>query len=130
VNRALQVSIDCVTAGPSTTTGYVDPYGRPLTPDTVAAIRGGELIGAPNAYAQRAVLTQPVSQPEYRYAPVRQSAPRPLARQRSWQKTALVIGGSAGAGAGIGALIGGKKGAGIGAAIGGGSAALFEAIKR
>ena len=47
----------------------------------------------------------------------------------SWKKHALVIGGSAGAGAGIGAIAGGKKGALIGAAIGGGSAALFEAIK-
>jgi hypothetical protein len=49
---------------------------------------------------------------------------------RSWKKTALVIGGSTGAGAGIGAAVGGKKGALIGAAIGGGASALFEAIKR
>lgn len=49
--------------------------------------------------------------------------------QRSWQKRALVIGGSAGAGAGIGALIGGKKGALIGAAIGGGSGTLYEVVK-
>jgi hypothetical protein len=50
--------------------------------------------------------------------------------RRSWQKTALVIGGSAGAGAGIGAIVGGKKGALIGAAIGGGGAGIYEAIKR
>jgi len=50
--------------------------------------------------------------------------------KRSWKKTALVIGGSAGAGAGIGALAGGKKGALIGAAIGGGSGAVYEVIKR
>jgi hypothetical protein len=49
---------------------------------------------------------------------------------RSWQKTAMIIGGSTGAGAGIGGIAGGKKGALIGAAIGGGSAAIFEAIKR
>jgi hypothetical protein len=49
---------------------------------------------------------------------------------RSWKTTALVIGGSTGAGAGIGGAVGGKKGALIGAAIGGGSAAIFEAIKR
>ena len=63
------------------------------------------------------------------------SAPRTVTRQveepkRSWQKTALVIGGSAGAGAGVGAIAGGKKGALIGAAIGGGAASIFEAIKR
>jgi len=49
---------------------------------------------------------------------------------RSWKTTALVIGGSTGAGAGIGAIAGGKKGALIGAALGGGGAAIFEAIKR
>jgi hypothetical protein len=52
------------------------------------------------------------------------------APRRSWQKSALVIGGSAGAGAGIGALAGGKKGALIGAAIGGGAGSIFEAFKR
>jgi hypothetical protein len=50
--------------------------------------------------------------------------------QRSWKKSALIIGGAAGAGAGVGAIAGGKKGALIGAAIGGGSGAVYEAIKR
>ena len=54
----------------------------------------------------------------------------PAAPKRSWQKSALIIGGAAGAGAGVGALAGGKKGALIGAAIGGGSGAIYEAIKR
>ena len=49
---------------------------------------------------------------------------------RSWAKTAMVIGGSTGAGAGIGGLIGGKKGALIGAAVGGGAAAIYESRKR
>ncbi len=62
----------------------------------------------------------------YRERPVRRAA----RSNRSWKKTALVIGGSTGAGAGIGAIAGGKKGALIGAAIGGGGAALYEAIKR
>jgi hypothetical protein len=50
--------------------------------------------------------------------------------KRSWQKSAMVIGGSAGAGAGVGALIGGKKGALIGTALGGGAASIYEATRR
>jgi hypothetical protein len=59
----------------------------------------------------------------------RTSAPRirDRARGRNWQKTALVIGGSTAAAAGIGGLIGGRKGALIGAAIGGGASTLYEA---
>lgn len=60
-----------------------------------------------------------------------QAAPRRVARsQRSWQKTALVIGGSSAAAAGVGGLLGGKKGALIGAAIGGGASTIYEAAKR
>ena len=50
--------------------------------------------------------------------------------KRSWGKTAMIIGGSTGAGAGIGGLIGGKKGALIGAAVGGGAATIYESTKR
>ncbi len=62
-------------------------------------------------------------------------APRRIVRReaqprRNWAKTAMVIGGSAGAGAGVGGIAGGKKGALIGAAIGGGAATLFEALKK
>lgn len=50
--------------------------------------------------------------------------------QRSWGKTAMVIGGSSAAGAGVGGLMGGKKGALVGAAIGGGAASIYEATRR
>jgi hypothetical protein len=49
---------------------------------------------------------------------------------RTWQKSAVIIGSSAGVGAGVGAAIGGKKGAVIGAAIGGGSAAIWDQATR
>jgi hypothetical protein len=79
---------------------------------------------------------------------VRQSAPAPVYRtaqrddvvvyrdqedvrpERTKTKTALIIGGSAASGAGVGAIFGGKKGALIGAAIGGGAASIYEASKR
>jgi hypothetical protein len=50
--------------------------------------------------------------------------------ERTKTKTALIIGGSAASGAGVGAIFGGKKGALIGAAIGGGAASIYEASKR
>ena len=50
--------------------------------------------------------------------------------QRTKTKTALMIAGSAATGAGVGGALKGKKGALIGAAIGGGSATVYEAVKR
>ena len=49
---------------------------------------------------------------------------------RTWGKTAMIIGGSAAGGAGVGGVVGGKKGALIGAAIGGGAASIYEATQR
>ena len=84
----------------------------------------------PAGYAQPDIVQRPVVQTQT----VRPRAQRVVYQEarpkRSWKKTALVIGGSAGAGAGVGALAGGKKGALIGAAIGGGAASIYEAIKR
>jgi hypothetical protein len=59
------------------------------------------------------------------------TAPSRIVRSsgRDWKKTAMVIGGSTAAGAGLGAIFGGKKGALIGAAIGGGASTLFEVAK-
>ena len=51
-------------------------------------------------------------------------------QDRTWGKTAMVIGGSAAGGAGVGGLLGGAKGAMIGAAIGGGAASIYEAGQR
>ena len=93
---------------------------------------------APSRFAEPALVAPARVTPAV-YAPAsiaparsvyREPAPRRTERRRSWKKTALVIGGSAGAGAGVGALAGGKKGALIGAAVGGGAASLYEAIKR
>jgi hypothetical protein len=50
--------------------------------------------------------------------------------KRSWEKEALIIGGSAGGGAAIGAIAGGKKGAGIGAAAGGVGGLLYDLLTR
>jgi hypothetical protein len=49
---------------------------------------------------------------------------------RNWGESAMIVGGSAAAGAGVGGLIGGTKGALIGAAIGGGGAAIYEGTRQ
>jgi hypothetical protein len=51
-------------------------------------------------------------------------------RHRTWGQRALVIGGSAGTGAGIGGIVNGGRGALIGGALGGGVASLIEGTRR
>ncbi|HTD24359.1 MAG TPA: hypothetical protein VK738_17005 [Terriglobales bacterium] len=65
---------------------------------------------------------QPTYSPDYN-----QPAPQPVYQQhRSLGKSVLIVGGSAAAGAGIGALAGGGKGAGIGAIVGGLGGLIFD----
>jgi hypothetical protein len=108
------------------------------------AVNGRELaqiacVSVVSPYAQSDIVAVPSTDPRAMTARpavvqervvVREEPVRRASAQRSWTKSALVIGGGAGAGAGVGGLVGGKKGALIGAAIGGGSAAIFEAAKR
>ena len=67
----------------------------------------------------------PARQVVYDDRPVREVKPR-----RSVQKSAIIIGSSAGVGAGVGAAVGGKKGALLGALIGGGGATLWDQVTR
>jgi hypothetical protein len=105
-------------------------YGAALQPAAVpAAIPVAAPVAAPVAVRQRTVApTRTVyTEPVQERVVVREVERRP---QRSWGKTALILGGSAASGAGVGALIGGKKGALAGAAIGGGAASIYEATRR
>lgn len=61
---------------------------------------------------------------------VEQRAEPQRPKRRSWEKEALIIGGSAAAGAGIGAVAGGKKGAAIGAASGGIAGLIYDLSTR
>jgi hypothetical protein len=134
VNGESQVNIVCIGAGLQPAT-YVDQYGRiapmpvnAMGPTTVAYTAGPAYTPQP-VYSPQPVYRTPTVYPQP--AVQRQViTERPSARQRSWAKTAMIIGGSAGTGAGVGGLIGGKKGALIGAAIGGGGASIYEAGKR
>ena len=89
---------------------------------------------APSDIVTRPAVRTAAAQPRVvRQAPTytqARAARETVEPKRSWKKTALVIGGSAAGGAGIGALAGGKKGALIGAAIGGGAGTVYEVMKR
>jgi len=134
-------------------------YGL-LAPRTMAApaVDNGSVVTLdPNRYAapalsERVLVRESTAQPVYaNYVPqtaapqrtvyVTEPAPRiartsrtvtttRVERRRDWKKTALVIGGSTAAGAGVGGAFGGKKGALAGAAIGGGISSLWEALHR
>ncbi|HEY7172489.1 MAG TPA: hypothetical protein VH417_16670 [Vicinamibacterales bacterium] len=115
---------------------YVDRNGAPVyaaQPYTSQpAYASQPAIYAPSAAAPQFVSSvQPVQTVATApVAPRRTSQTVERSNGRDWKKTALVIGGSSAAGAGLGGIFGGKKGALIGAAIGGGASALYETTKR
>ncbi len=58
-------------------------------------------------------------------------AEQPAVRHhRTWERQVLIVAGSSGAGAGIGAIAGGKKGAGIGALSGGVAGLIYNLATR
>ena len=95
---------------------------------TTVGMNGVRAVPAVATYeTERPAPVQTISRPIV-------SERRPVRAERSsgrdWTKTAMVIGGSTAAGAGLGAIFGGKKGALIGAALGGGASTIYEVRKR
>lgn len=78
--------------------------------------------------AEQPVVYQPAPRTVYRTAPAARVVRHKAGR--SWQKSAIIIGSSAGVGAGVGGAVKGKKGALIGAAIGGGVATIWDQATR
>jgi len=116
--------------------GYTQPLAQPVA----------YLTTTPQPYAQPVYYTPApqVAAPAPQVVQRRVAAPRQTvsrtaepsystveaAPHRSLAKTALIIGGTAASGAGVGGIVGGKKGALLGAAIGGGAASIYEATRR
>jgi hypothetical protein len=93
----------------------------------IATARERSTVSAPAAVTVPAAVSVPVAA-----APVATpQAPATKAKDsRSVKESALIIGGSAGAGAGIGAIAKGKKGAALGAAIGGVAGTVYDLLTR
>ena len=100
-------------------------YVRALQPRATTAAAPVRIVRTAAQAPTRTVYRQAAPDPEPRV--VYREAAQPT---RSKTKTALIIGGSAASGAGLGGIVGGKKGALIGAALGGGAASIYEATRR
>lgn len=134
VNGAAVSQVECIAAGQiaSQTTGangvtapapaqpVYQPYQTVRATQPVYAEEDARIVTTPSPSTRTARATQ-TRDVVYR---------EPVKKTRSVQKSAIIIGSSAGVGAGVGAAMGGKKGALIGAAIGGGSAAVWDQITR
>ena len=102
--RASQPVVAPATAVPGT---YIDPVAAA----PVAAAPVGERV----VYRDRVV-----------YRTSAAARPRYYVHKRSKKHSAMIIGGSAVGGAGVGALVGGKKGALIGGLIGGAGGTVYD----
>jgi hypothetical protein len=102
--------------------GDIDRYGRYMPAAPYGYLNYPAASPAPVVRAVPTVVTAS--------APQRVVTRTVEGRKRDWGKTALIIGGSTAAGAGVGGIFGGKKGALIGAAIGGGASTIFESVKK
>lgn len=113
------------------------PASVPMNALAQPAALSAAALAQPAVYQEPAGGVPAVRAAAYQSAPSRVSLPQPRrsstavrSDRRDWKKTALVVGGAAAGGAGLGALIGGRKGALIGAAVGGGGGTLYETLKK
>ena len=107
-------------------------YGNQLRPVAQPVLVSQQARPA-DAGSYRAPVRRTVTrrtQPVQERVVVREEIEERAENERSWGKTAMIIGGSSAAGAAVGGMVDGKKGALIGAALGGGAASIYEATRR
>ena len=123
VNGSAVSQVECVSNPEAPLAAPVSYYRAPVARNAeLTDTRYVPVSSYPAASSPRVV---PARQVVYDDRPVRE-----VSRGRSVKKSAVIIGSSAGIGAGVGAAIHGKKGALIGAAIGGGGAAIWDQVTR
>jgi hypothetical protein len=114
------MQVECVPVAPP---AYGTPYG--------AMVRDAEFqsdaVYRPAPTVRERVVYR--DRPVYRTASTSARYERP-SRTRSWKKSALIIGGSAAGGAGLGAILGGGSGAKKGAVIGGVAGTVYDLATR
>jgi hypothetical protein len=119
---------------PASYTNSLRPIAAPSTPSVTPVRNTRPTTAAPTPSAAQQPVYRPAVQEREVVADEQQvAAENDRAAEdenRTWGKTAMIIGGSAAGGAGVGGIVGGKKGALIGAAIGGGAASIYEATQR
>src|SRR3954470_9180668 len=124
INGAAVSQVECVSSAPEAAPVAYRPMASAAVPVAYAQ------TAAPLENAQ--IVRYPVQTGAAPRAAVYQRAPERIVSRpaRTVKKSAIIIGSTAGAGAGVRAIIGGKKGALIGAAVGGGGATLWDQITR
>jgi hypothetical protein len=127
----MRVQLTWLTAGILTLTCGAQVFAAPV----VVACGPGQRAVVRNTFVRGDAFTRVecVRGSAYRSVVYRESRVRRYRaerRHRSWGKSALMIGGSAATGAGIGGIVHGKKGALIGTALGAGAASIYEGAHR
>jgi hypothetical protein len=123
VNGSAVSQVECVSNPEAPLAAPVSYYRAPVARN--AELTDTRYVPASSYPAASSPRVIPARQVVYDDRPVRE-----VRRGRSVKKSAVIIGSSAGIGAGVGAAIHGKKGALIGAAIGGGGAAIWDQVTR
>lgn len=118
-SSAVQASNPAATVGQ----GYAQPDGMA---NSLAAPGASPAVQERVVYRDR-VIERPVTRRTASSAPARTVE---VKRGRTWQKSALIVGGSAAGGAGVGALLGGSSGAKKGAVVGGVGGLVYDLATR
>lgn len=111
--------------------GYGQPAGYLVAGQAYPAVQVQQPVQERVVYVDRPVtrtVTRTRAARTASYAPARGTYE--VKRGRTWQKSALIIGGSAAGGAGVGALLGGKSGAKKGAVVGGIGGLVYDLATR